>query len=341
MSIVKELLRKLAKKSFPKRRVIKILKLRSEASTRNYYRLRLSAGFSVVAMLINELDKDPEIVSRVREATDVFKSYGVRVPCIFDWHPEEKVMFVRDAGSSTLEDVCQGHGVKFYLPFYKQIIDHLLILHWAPVPEGIENKIPMKISFTQSKFEEEFRFFIRHSGLAEKMDPATLNKITDLFQSVSQKMTQEKYVLTHRDLHSRNIHIKDHAPFYIDHQDARMGPYQYDLVSLIRDSYVHLSHKAETELVKYYLDQALTVWKADMDQADFFKGYYLCLFQRSVKACGTFYFQTYSRKHVKYQKYIPLVLQYALTALHKLVEEPSQITAMQQGLEMLIREQNV
>ncbi len=339
MIIVKELLRKLAKKSFPKRRVVKILKLRTEASTRNYYRLRLSAGFSVVAMFINELDKDPEIVCRVREATDVFKSYGVRVPCIFGWHPEEKVMFVRDAGSSTLEDICQGHGIKFYLPFYKQIIDHLLILHWAPVPEGIQDKIPMKIAFTRSKFEDEFRFFILHSRLAEKTDPETLIKVTNLFKSVSQKMTEEKYVLTHRDLHSRNIHIKDHEPFYIDHQDARMGPYQYDLVSLVRDSYVHLSHKVETELVKYYLDQASKVWKTSLDQASFFKGYYLCLFQRSVKAAGTFYYQTYVRKHTKYQKYLPLVLQYALSALPKLGAGSSEMEAMQKILEMLLLEQ--
>ena len=339
MTIVKELLRKLAKKSFPKRRVIKILKLRSEASTRNYYRLKLSAGFSVIAMLINELDKDPEIVDRVRDATDVFKSYGVRVPCVFDWHAEEKVMFVRDAGSSTLEDICQGHGVKYYLPYYKQIIDHLLILHWAPVPEGMQDKIPLRISFTRKKFEDEFQFFVRYSEIAGKIAPETLNNITDLFQNVSQKMTCEKYVLTHRDLHSRNIHIKDHEPFYIDHQDARMGPYQYDLVSLIRDSYVHLSHKAETELVKYYLDQASKIWKADMNETEFFRGYYLCLFQRSVKAAGTFYFQTYVREHVKYQKYIPIVLQYALSALFKLGEEPSRVAAMQEVLEMLIREQ--
>ena len=39
----------------------------------------------------------------------------------------------------------------------------------------------------------------------------------------------------------------------IDFQDARMGPDTYDLVSLLRDSYVDLPEQTVDELIAYFL----------------------------------------------------------------------------------------
>ncbi len=48
-------------------------------------------------------------------------------------------------------------------------------------------------------------------------------------------------MLCHRDYHSRNLMLHDGSLYIIDFQDARMGPDTYDLVSLLRDSYVDLA----------------------------------------------------------------------------------------------------
>ena len=45
---------------------------------------------------------------------------------------------------------------------------------------------------------------------------------------------------THRDYQSRNLMVKDGELVVIDFQDALQGPRQYDLVALLRDSYVEL-----------------------------------------------------------------------------------------------------
>ena len=45
-------------------------------------------------------------------------------------------------------------------------------------------------------------------------------------------------MLCHRDYHSRNLMLHERQLYIIDFQDARMGPDTYDLVSLLRDSYV-------------------------------------------------------------------------------------------------------
>jgi len=39
----------------------------------------------------------------------------------------------------------------------------------------------------------------------------------------------------------------------IDFQDARMGPCQYDLVSLLKDSYVKINDTLVEELIDYYI----------------------------------------------------------------------------------------
>ena len=41
--------------------------------------------------------------------------------------------------------------------------------------------------------------------------------------------------------------------YMIDFQDARMGPDTYDLVSLLRDSYVDLPDSGVNELIAYFL----------------------------------------------------------------------------------------
>ena len=60
-------------------------------------------------------------------------------------------------------------------------------------------------------------------------------------------------MLCHRDYHSRNLMLHDGQLYIIDFQDARMGPDTYDLVSLLRDSYVDLPEQTVDELIAYFL----------------------------------------------------------------------------------------
>ena len=60
-------------------------------------------------------------------------------------------------------------------------------------------------------------------------------------------------MLCHRDYHSRNLMLHEGQLYIIDFQDARMGPDTYDLVSLLRDSYVDLPEQTVSELIAYFL----------------------------------------------------------------------------------------
>ena len=72
-------------------------------------------------------------------------------------------------------------------------------------------------------------------------------------RAIVETLAAEPRVLCHRDYHSRNLMLHDGRLYIIDFQDARMGPDTYDLVSLLRDSYVDLPEQTVDELIAYFL----------------------------------------------------------------------------------------
>ena len=100
--------------------------------------------------------------------------------------------------------------------------------------------------------------------------------------------------------------------YVIDFQDARLGPDTYDLVSLLRDSYVDLTDRELEELIAYFL-----ALNGNADPAEFRRRFDLMALQRNLKALGTFGFQTTTRGNPVYIQYIPRTLRYARTNLEK------------------------
>jgi aminoglycoside/choline kinase family phosphotransferase len=128
--------------------------------------------------------------------------------------------------------------------------------------------------------------------------------------AIATELAAEPRVLCHRDYHSRNLMLHEGSLYVIDFQDARMGPDTYDLVSLLRDSYVDIAERELDELIAYF--QAL---KGSADAARFRRRFDLMAVQRNLKALGTFAYQTISRRNPVYIQYIPRTLRYVRTNL--------------------------
>jgi aminoglycoside/choline kinase family phosphotransferase len=90
-----------------------------------------------------------------------------------------------------------------------------------------------------------------------------------------------------------------------------MGPDTYDLVSLLRDSYVDLTAEQVDELVAYFL--ALRAGPAGVtpaDAAEYRRRFDVMALQRNLKALGTFGYQTVTRGNPVYIQYMPRTLNY-------------------------------
>src|SRR5205823_7257256 len=73
------------------------------------------------------------------------------------------------------------------------------------------------------------------------------------FRRISRELAAAPRGFTHRDYQSRNLMLKDGELVVIDFQDALQGPRQYDLVALLRDSYVELERPFVEDMLKRYL----------------------------------------------------------------------------------------
>src|SRR4026209_2198282 len=104
--------------------------------------------------------------------------------------------------------------------------------------------------------------------------------------------------------------------YIIDFQDARMGPDTYDLVSLLRDSYVDLPEETVSEQLAYYL--ALSGRSGEEKQ--FRQRFDVMALQRNLKALGTFGYQTSARRNPVYIQYIPRTLRYVRDNLEALTQ---------------------
>ena len=89
--------------------------------------------------------------------------------------------------------------------------------------------------------------FVRTEGVAEVLAASDVlvtkpgpGSLSEAFHQLSQEIASWPRVLCHRDYHSRNLMLHRGRLYWIDFQDARMGPVTYDLASLLRDSYVDL-----------------------------------------------------------------------------------------------------
>ena len=99
----------------------------------------------------------------------------------------------------------------------------------------------------------------------------------------------------------------------IDFQDARLGPIQYDLVSLLYDSYVRLSPHMREGILDYYLIQAKEYLPKDFSREQFDEMMKLQILQRCFKACGSFASFYNTRNDIRYLKYIQSTLKLVAT----------------------------
>jgi aminoglycoside/choline kinase family phosphotransferase len=161
----------------------------------------------------------------------------------------------------------------------------------------------------------EVNFCIEHfyeTYLKRDLKTADRKLMVDGFSEICQLLADEPTVLTHRDFHCRNIMVTPREDgtletarlVMIDFQDARMGPCQYDLASLLKDSYYQLEDAQVNSLLNYYVARWEALSGARMDRAHFQYVFDMMHVQRNFKAIGSFASFLNRRGNATYLKYI-------------------------------------
>ena len=282
--------------------------LAGDASSREYFRAGLPGSPCIVCRdraFSNYTGEKYPFIAVNRDLA----AAGIPVPGIIAADKEQGLFLIQDLGDELLQLVYPSLASDRVISLYRRIIDIMIRI------QSIKGSgRHFSLCFNTYRLMYEFNFFTVHammcyfgSGITQK----DLRKLNGLFLNIAEELDSPgNFVLNHRDLHSRNIIIQEGMPWIIDFQDARMGLPQYDLVSLLYDSYVVLEPGVRQGLVQYYYDAARNsgIVKMSRDQFD----YYLSLmaFQRNIKAVGTFGYQCSCAGNMEYEKYIGQTLGY-------------------------------
>lgn len=283
---------------------IQVFQLAGDASTRRYY--RVVDGQKSWVLMQWEPFKDDENYPFLSVQGHFLKS-GVAVPEIVSKSPSEGLVLLEDLGDLTLErKFWENQSHEAALPFYKQAVDELIKIHYTASSRK-DNCTAFRIAFDTEKFLWEMNYGKTHliENLCKiKMTAEETKQLEVIFTSICSTLDKEPKFISHRDYHSRNLMLKHGTMRVIDFQDARMGPVHYDLVSLIRDSYVDLDDKMADEIISDYFDKRVDAGLGKLNPEKFQEIYEMQSVQRCFKACGSFASFYNLRQDTRYLKYL-------------------------------------
>jgi aminoglycoside/choline kinase family phosphotransferase len=296
-------------------RLPRVVPLTGDASDRKYFRILLPDSPSIVLSLYAE-PFDFERMSFVNVAR-LLAEMPVPIPSVLGHADDLGILVLEDLGDVTLQAHLGAATPAEHAALYRESVALIATLQRRGTELESPKYLPYSIAFDVEKLTWEMDFFIKHFleayrgvVLSDGARAALRAELADLVRILA----DEPRVLCHRDYHSRNLMLHSQQLYIIDFQDARMGPDTYDLVSLLRDSYVDLPEQTVDELIAYFL--ALKGQTADA--AAFRHRFDLMALQRNLKALGTFGYQTTTRRNPVYIQYIPRTLRYVRNNLDNL-----------------------
>jgi N-acetylmuramate 1-kinase len=299
-----------------------VLPLTGDASDRKYFRVLQRNGPSIVLALHAE-PFEADALPFVRVA-QLFAAMPLPVPTILDRVGELGVLVLQDLGDVTLQAHLGAATGAEHEQLYRRAVSLVETLQRRGTDLASPAYPPYQIAFDVDKLLWELEFFTKNyleGYRGETIPDADREALRQEWQVLAEELSAEPRVLCHRDYHSRNLMLSEDELYIIDFQDARMGPDTYDLVSLLRDSYVDLSENAVEDLIAYFValrrpsgtpSAGWRVW-----EQDFRRRFDVMALQRNLKALGTFGYQTTHRQNPVYIQYIPRTLRYVRENLQR------------------------
>ena len=290
--------------------------LTGDASDRRYVRVLLRSQPSIV-LSVHAGPIDYAASPFVRVAA-LFAAVPLPVPALLHHDDALGIIAQQDLGDVTLQAHLGGASATDRAKRYRQAVGIIARLQQRGAELASADYPPYGVAFDHEKLTWELEFFVRHFLMAYRgalpAEPVRA-ALRDEWAWIVDTLASEPRVLCHRDYHSRNLMWHEESLYVIDFQDARMGPDTYDLVSLLRDSYVDLPDAAVDDLIDYFLALTRRGAVAPEDERVFRQRFDLMALQRNLKALGTFGYQTTARANPVYMQYVPRTLSYVRRTL--------------------------
>jgi aminoglycoside/choline kinase family phosphotransferase len=303
-----------------------VIPLTPDASTRKYYRIGWKKRTAVAAVYPEPFD--PEFHPYL-DVTRLFLDCGIPVPEIYAVDGNAGIIVQEDLGDRQLFHVYENESEEQCDEYKERAIALIAKIQNATERAYETQSISSRLAFDEAKLSWELDFFFDHyfgSLRGETLRHAEIAELKAELNDVAAELSAVPRVLCHRDYHASNLMIDNRKRIRIvDHQDARMGPASYDLVSFLLDRQPCPPSLAELRAHRlFFLEERRLIGLGAIDPDDFALEFRLMTIQRGLKATGTFSYQTAvcGRANV-YQHFIEPTLQIVLQAAEWLERFPT------------------
>ncbi|HEY2667865.1 MAG TPA: phosphotransferase [Actinomycetota bacterium] len=300
------------------------------ASVRRYWRARWDGGDAPSSALVMVLPSGmpPEEIGKggptgpapFVDVQRYLAGIGVRVPHIFDWSQEEGFVVLEDLGDEMMVSRLAAGDARE--PLYLAAVDLLARMRVASDAAPDPGCIAFQRRYDHDVYRWELEHFLEWGVAAWKgavLSGPERRLVDRCFDELARRLAGEPAGFTHRDYQSRNIMVlRGGEQALIDFQDALLGPRQYDLVSLLRDSYVILDQDLIDRMVGRYLAATAAAGGSEIVAGEFREVFDLLTIQRKLKDAGRFIYIDRVKSNPSFLRFVPVALGYVREAFGRL-----------------------
>lgn len=289
--------------------------LGAHASKRTIYRLRGARG-SVIGIYNLNLGQNRAFIGFTKH----FRAAGLPVAEVFGVHPSMESYLVEDLGTTTLLDLHLQTR-----PTVEEMTPEVLELYrkaagWLPKFQVVAGKsLDFSLCHQSQVYDRRnmlwdmnyfLNSFVREYGVS--FNSPQLERDFEVFSQFLSQAGAENFM--YRDFQARNIMVRGDTLSFIDYQEGRRGPLQYDVVSLVYQSKANLPPESRKAILQAYMDALAEVMPLDREKfLSYYQGF---VFIRLMQVLGTYGEQGLKQKKEYFRQSIP----YALKNLGRLLD---------------------
>jgi hypothetical protein len=246
----------------------------------------------------------------------LLESEGLPVPKCYGADDSHGIELLEDLGERALVDIASSLKASELESHYNEacsLIAHLQRIEPRPGIAAFERRLDEALF--HYKAERFARWSLRSEGGGAS--PTETKVVEDTFAMIAQEMQAAPRRLAHRDLQSANLHVVRRSQtsgesasgshlVMIDLQGAFMAPPEYDLVCLLRDSYVQLEDRAVATQLERIRPQLPDAPEAEVFQQRFD----LLTLTRKAKDHALFIYAAAERDDPRYLRFLPTTQRY-------------------------------
>src|ERR1051325_10780757 len=271
-----------------------IVPLTPDASARSYFRIPWKKGKAVAAVYPEPFDPD---VHPYLDVTRLFAHSGIPVPEIYEVDGEHGIIVQEDLGDRQLFRIYDESPENECEEYKERAVNMIAQIQLATENAYQQQSIASRLAFAEPKLSWELDFFVEHyfgSLRQETLRHAEAAELKAELNDIAAELAARPRVLCHRDFHAANLMVDPSDRLrVVDHQDARMGPVTYDLVSFLLDRRPEPPSLAESRAYRLFLlEERRLLGLGALDPDEIAHEFRLMTIQRGLKAIGTFSYQT-------------------------------------------------